>query len=87
MPALVSKDGTKIAYDKLGEGPALIVINGALTARGAVGSLAELLSPHFTVYCYDRRGKGDSGDTPPYSAFAANPGTRRSARSGREIRS
>jgi pimeloyl-ACP methyl ester carboxylesterase len=62
-----SKDGTTIAFDTSGEGPPLIVVGGALSDRRAAATLAELLAPTFTVYAYDRRGRGDSGDTPPYT--------------------
>ncbi len=64
-----SADGTAIAYDRLGEGPALILVDGAMCTRstGTKPQLAALLSAHFTVYSYDRRGRGDSGDTPPYA--------------------
>jgi pimeloyl-ACP methyl ester carboxylesterase len=64
-----SADATKIAYDKQGEGPALILVDGAMQARssGSKPELAGLLAAHFTVYCYDRRGRGDSGDTQPYA--------------------
>lgn len=62
-----SQDGTRIAYDKLGQGPALIIVNGALAARSGGSELAQLLATHFTVYSYDRRGRGDSTDTKPYS--------------------
>ena len=51
----------------LGEGPPLIVVGGALSDRHAAAALAELLAPSFTVYAYDRRGRGGSGDTPPYA--------------------
>ena len=69
MNTVTSKDGTQIAYDKRGEGPALILVDGALCYRsfGPMPGLAELLSSHFTVYNYDRRGRGDSGDLQPYS--------------------
>jgi len=69
MPAVTSRDGTAIAFDKHGSGPALIVVDGALTTRSSESKsqLVELLSPRLTVYTYDRRGRGDSGDTPPYS--------------------
>src|SRR5215469_14740772 len=69
MDALSSRDGTKIAYDKQGAGPALILVDGALTVHSAGGKseLATLLAPHFTVYGFDRRGRGGSGDTPPYA--------------------
>jgi pimeloyl-ACP methyl ester carboxylesterase len=64
---VTSKDGTKIAYDKLGQGPPIIIVNGALADRNAGHPLAGLLAPDFTVYCYDRRGRGNSSDTQPYS--------------------
>jgi pimeloyl-ACP methyl ester carboxylesterase len=62
-----SKDGTLIAFDRSGRGPALIVIGGALSDRSGNTPLVELLAPHFTVFSYDRRGRGDSGDTAPYA--------------------
>ena len=67
MQVVTSRDGTRIAYDKLGMGPSLIVVNGALSERAGNAELAQLLAPHLTVYSYDRRGRGDSSDTPPYS--------------------
>jgi len=69
MDTLSSRDGTTIAYDKQGTGPALILVDGALTVHSAGGKseLASLLAPRFTVYGYDRRGRGDSGDTLPYA--------------------
>jgi pimeloyl-ACP methyl ester carboxylesterase len=69
MHVVTSKDGIKIAYDKQGEGPAVILVAGALCARLSWSGpgLAKLLAPHFTVYNYDRRGRGDSGDTKPYA--------------------
>jgi pimeloyl-ACP methyl ester carboxylesterase len=67
--ALSSPDGTTIAYDKQGEGTALILVDGALTVHssGSGSELARLLAPHFTVYGFDRRGRGESGDTLPYA--------------------
>jgi pimeloyl-ACP methyl ester carboxylesterase len=64
-----SKDGTAIAFDRIGNGPPVILIDGALCYRGMgqSGQLAELLAEHFTVFTYDRRGRGGSGDTPPYA--------------------
>lgn len=64
-----SKDGTPIAYERRGTGPALIVVDGALCSRafGPSPKLAPLLAQHFTVYTYDRRGRGESGNTNPYS--------------------
>jgi pimeloyl-ACP methyl ester carboxylesterase len=69
MRTVISKDGTTIAYDELGEGPPLILVGGALNTRsfGPNGSLAPLLAERFTVINYDRRGKGDSGDTRPWA--------------------
>jgi pimeloyl-ACP methyl ester carboxylesterase len=64
-----STDGTAIAYEKRGDGPPLILVDGALCYRemGPSRALAELLSEHFTVITYDRRGRGESADTAPYS--------------------
>jgi pimeloyl-ACP methyl ester carboxylesterase len=69
MNTVTSKDGTKIAFDKRGQGPAVILVDGALCTRsfGSKPELVELLAQHFTVYSYDRRGKGESGDTLPYA--------------------
>ena len=67
MQQVVSKDGTKIAYEKLGVGPALILVLGALNSRKSGVKLAKLLAAQFTVITYDRRGRGDSTDTAPYS--------------------
>jgi pimeloyl-ACP methyl ester carboxylesterase len=69
MDTLSSPDGTTIAYDTQGEGPAVILVDGALTVHssGTGSELAKLLAPHFTVYGFDRRGRGESGDTPPYA--------------------
>jgi pimeloyl-ACP methyl ester carboxylesterase len=64
---VTSRDGTRITFDKYGKGPALILVGGALSDRAAGAELAQLLAPHFTVYSYDRRGRGDSTDTQPYS--------------------
>src|SRR6266513_1425363 len=69
MTTLKSKDGTTIAFDQQGHGPALILVNGAMSTRSdsSKPELARLLAQHFTVYAYDRRGRGDSGDTKPYA--------------------
>lgn len=82
---VTSKDGTRIAYDKVGTGPTLLIVNGAMGFRGnsfAKKFQAEF-AKHFTVIDYDRRGRGGSGDTKPYSvkkevediaALVAGPG-------------
>ncbi len=67
MKTVTSAGGTPIAYEEQGRGPALILVDGALCARGAKESLAAALEPDFTVFRYDRRGRGDSGDTQPYA--------------------
>jgi pimeloyl-ACP methyl ester carboxylesterase len=61
-----SRDGTSIAFDRTGGGPPIIVIGGALSDRADAAPLAAILARRFTVYAYDRRGRGASGDTPPY---------------------
>src|SRR5215203_2112037 len=66
METVTSSDGTAIAFDRLGEGPPVILVCGASTDRMANAPLAELLAEHFSVFNYDRRSRGDSGDTPPY---------------------
>src|SRR5512139_1505664 len=67
MGQVVSKDGTAIAFDETGQGPAIILVGGALSDRSAAAPLALLVAPHFTVFAYDRRGRGGSGDTAPYA--------------------
>jgi len=64
-----SSDGTRIAYEVSGSGPALILVDGALCYRdfGPARSLAAALEGRYTVYIYDRRGRGESGDTSPYA--------------------
>jgi pimeloyl-ACP methyl ester carboxylesterase len=67
MERVTSKDGTIITYDRLGSGPSVILISGGSVDKSANVSLAENLSSKFTVYNYDRRGRGESSDTPPYA--------------------
>lgn len=70
MKTVTSKDGTIIGYDQVGSGPTLILVAGAIQHRAfdqETTHLADLLAPHFTVMNYDRRGRGDSGDTQPYA--------------------
>jgi pimeloyl-ACP methyl ester carboxylesterase len=63
----MSRDGTQIAFERLGRGEPLIMVCGALQGRATYRPLAEDLSRHLTVFNYDRRGRGDSGDTAPYA--------------------
>jgi pimeloyl-ACP methyl ester carboxylesterase len=69
MPVVTSADGTVIAYEHTGSGPALVLVDGALCYRGAgpMDPLAAALRDRFTVYTYDRRGRGESSDTAPYA--------------------
>jgi pimeloyl-ACP methyl ester carboxylesterase len=70
MKKIISKDGTTIAFDQVGKGPALILVGGALEQRALdseTAQLAPLLAEHFTVFHYDRRGRGESTDTQPYT--------------------
>lgn len=66
METVISKDGTKIAYNKQGSGPALIIVSSAAADHQDASPLAEHLAAQFTVYNYDRRGRGHSSDTAPY---------------------
>jgi pimeloyl-ACP methyl ester carboxylesterase len=67
MNRVTSKDGTSIAYDRQGNGPAVILVGGAFVDRSENAPLATELAERFTVYNYDRRGRGQSGDTLPYA--------------------
>ena len=66
---VTSDDGTAIAFTRMGSGPALVLVDGALCYRqnGPSPDIAPLLAEHFTVYAYDRRGRGESGDKRPYA--------------------
>jgi len=66
---VISSDGTAITFDRVGAGPAVILIGGGPTDRSINTPVAELLASGFTVYNYDRRGRGDSGDTSPYAVM------------------
>ncbi|MGQ0574721.1 MAG: alpha/beta fold hydrolase [Pseudonocardia sp.] len=69
METVTSADGTRIACDRTGTGPPLVLVHAAGQFRGfsSFDGLVDLLAPHFTVHHYDRRGRGDSTDTPPYA--------------------
>lgn len=64
---VTSKDGTAIAFEQSGKGPPVILIASALADRSGTAPLAALLAADLTVLNYDRRGRGSSGDTPPYA--------------------
>jgi pimeloyl-ACP methyl ester carboxylesterase len=69
MPVVTSADSTAIAYERTGSGPALVLVDGAMCYRaaGPMQPLAAVLQDSFTVYTYDRRGRGESSDTTPYA--------------------
>ncbi len=69
MNTVISKDGTPIAYNKTGSGPAVILVDGAFCSKdfGPMPKIVPLLSKDCTVITYDRRARGDSGDTHPYA--------------------
>jgi pimeloyl-ACP methyl ester carboxylesterase len=69
MSQVTSRDGTTIAFERAGDGPAVILVDGALCDRalGPSAPLADALVTDFAVVRYDRRGRGESGDTAPYA--------------------
>jgi pimeloyl-ACP methyl ester carboxylesterase len=67
MDTISSADGTVIAFDEFGGGPPVVMTVGAFNTRAQTEPLARALAPRFTTLNYDRRGRGDSGDTAPYA--------------------
>ena len=67
METVASRDGTPMAFERSGTGPALVLVGGSLADHSFYTPLAEELSDGFTVYNFDRRGRGESGDTRPYA--------------------
>jgi pimeloyl-ACP methyl ester carboxylesterase len=67
MESVTSKDGTTIGFDRLGEGSPIVLVSGGSTDRMANAPVAGHLATRFTAFNYDRRGRGDSGDTLPYA--------------------
>src|SRR5215831_11382232 len=67
MESVTSKDGTRITFDRLGDGPPVVLVCGGSVDRTSNAGVAALLAPQFTVFNYDRRGRGESGDTAPYA--------------------
>jgi pimeloyl-ACP methyl ester carboxylesterase len=67
MNQVTSRDGTTIAFDQSGKGPAIILVVGAFNDRATGAPLAQFLERHFTMFNYDRRGRGESHDTTPYA--------------------
>lgn len=64
---VTSADGTRIAYDRAGDGPPIVLVSGLLCHRPALAGLAAVLARRLTVLSYDRRGRGESSDTAPYA--------------------
>jgi len=67
MKLIESADGTRIALDRSGDGPPLVIVLGAFCDRSTSKPLAALLASNYTVYEYDRRGRGDSGNGLPFT--------------------
>jgi pimeloyl-ACP methyl ester carboxylesterase len=67
MEKVVSTDGTQIAFERFGSGPPLVMAAGAFNDRSATEPLGRALAGRAEVFNYDRRGRGDSGDTAPYA--------------------
>lgn len=67
MDTVTSADGVTIAYERSGSGPALIIVNGALSTKASAAPLAPSLDEDFTLYRYDRRGRGDSANGDAYA--------------------
>jgi pimeloyl-ACP methyl ester carboxylesterase len=67
MSKVMSRDGTTIDIDRSGQGPPVVLVTGGSVDRQANAGIAGELSKRFTVLNYDRRGRGDSTDTPPYA--------------------
>ncbi|GHF09999.1 alpha/beta hydrolase [Streptomyces spiralis] len=63
----ISRDGTSIAYQRTGQGPVVVLVSGAMSTGATVAPLAMALSDRFSTVVYDRRGRGESGDTAPYA--------------------
>ena len=66
MEKVTSKDGTTIMFERSGKGPAVVLVGGILGDHSQQAPLAGILAEHFTVFNYDRRGHGQSDETPPY---------------------
>ena len=64
---VTSRDGTRIGYDRLGDGPPVVLVSGGSVDRSSNAGLAEQLATGYTVFNFDRRGRGPSGDTQPYA--------------------
>lgn len=63
----ISRDGTPLAYQRAGQGPVVVLVSGAMSTGATTAPLANTLSDRFSTVVYDRRGRGASGDTPPYA--------------------
>jgi pimeloyl-ACP methyl ester carboxylesterase len=66
MSVVTSRDGTEIVFDRIGDGPAVVIVGGIVGDRTQQAPVADLLAERYTVYNYDRRGHGESGFTAPY---------------------
>jgi pimeloyl-ACP methyl ester carboxylesterase len=67
METILSRDGTRIAYRRSGEGPPLVLMHGTAANHGRWSPVLSTFEERFTVYAVDRRGRGDSGDADGYA--------------------
>ena len=67
MESVTSADGVTIACERSGSGPPVVIVNGALSAKASGAPLAAVLESEFTLYRYDRRGRGESSDSSAYA--------------------
>ncbi|RQG91711.1 alpha/beta fold hydrolase [Natrarchaeobius halalkaliphilus] len=66
MKTAKSADGTSIAYERTGSGPPVVLVHGTTADHSRWGPVRSGLEAHYTVYTFDRRGRGESGDAPSY---------------------
>jgi pimeloyl-ACP methyl ester carboxylesterase len=67
METTTAPDGTRLAYDRVGSGPALVFVSGVFNLRDTCAPIAAQLADDFTCFTYDRRARGDSSNTAPYA--------------------
>jgi pimeloyl-ACP methyl ester carboxylesterase len=67
METTTAPDGTTLAYDRVGSGPALVFVSGVFNLRDTCAPIAAQLADDFTCFTYDRRARGDSANTAPYA--------------------
>ncbi|MCA1554519.1 MAG: alpha/beta hydrolase [Chloroflexi bacterium] len=67
MQTVQSSDGTRIAFERTGDGPPLVLVHGTSADHTRWAPVLPALNRHFSVYAMDRRGRGGSGDSKSYA--------------------